>query len=628
MIFRGKRGVELTLYDAMEVVMAVAIILTFYNHAVTAGRNTDWEKRYLAGDIALTLDTATAVPGNLLYTYVPRSILEQWSDSENLYNAISTGAMAYRIHPYAVPFGLLIGYYWGTSWQPLGMIPLEISQYRFEITEGEVTVGGVNLVGGQLVRGSSATQGFVSSQLHIAASLLNPPLLTISKMDQTIDITADPSKLRIAQCPVVDTEGILDQKTVFLDPGVDQATKDIANMIGALCPNCRVLSQGSVQDKLGQLQQADLIISFSLGDTSNANDIIARIPVDAPASSKLGCLLSNRITFIPPFGNARTLPVDLASLADDDPQRILQQNVPSVMLLMGSQDMVPVIDQAKKGEIARAIYDGLRLYYGAVVASPQQSIEPVMTPYSRPEYTKQNGIAVVLPKYGQIVLNPSTVCDASICEQNFIAGKGIGENTMEKVIIHATEGGDYQGTREHFERLLNDPDPDKRQIATQWILNRDGRLLYVVPEQITVIHIAEDNRRSIGIEISNALSKCEQICQGERAAEGICMQDDCSYPSQRGLPSQEVAMYGVGYVQKKYERYNDEQMKALLKLTAEIMIRHEISRENLLRHLDISIRRGRGHTDPGPLFDWISFRRDVESMLEQYTQQTQLVASR
>jgi len=79
MVFRGKRGVELTLYDAIEVVMALAVILTFYNHAVTAGRNTEWEKRYLASDIALAIDAAQAVPGDLLYSHVPTKHPGTWA---------------------------------------------------------------------------------------------------------------------------------------------------------------------------------------------------------------------------------------------------------------------------------------------------------------------------------------------------------------------------------------------------------------------------------------------------------------------------------------------------------------------------------------------------------------------
>src|SRR3989344_4108422 len=107
MVFRGKRRVELTLYDAIEVVIAIAVILTFYNHAVSAGRNTEWERRYLASDIALTIDAAQATSGNLLSAYIPQSIRERGRDAGSvLHGAVGSSLLGGL--PFGAPAGFLI----------------------------------------------------------------------------------------------------------------------------------------------------------------------------------------------------------------------------------------------------------------------------------------------------------------------------------------------------------------------------------------------------------------------------------------------------------------------------------------------------------------------------------------
>jgi len=355
MVF-GKRGVERTLYDAMEIVLAVGILLLFWNNAVHAGQNPEWEKRYLAADLALTIDAAHAVPGNIIYVYIPQGIEEGVTKKDRV-------AWYWRL----TGPGMLVDYLRDPSYRKLGIIPIEISNYFFDIADGKVTVGNVKTVMGQKQRGSATSERYIPSQLQIAASIDNPPFLTLTKVDENIQLFSDPKQLRVSQCPVVDTTDIISQKTIVIDPR-DQATREIANMVKALCSNCRVLPQLSLEDKLGQLEKPDIIISLAVG--TEQNDVIASIPLDSDKSSKLGCIISNRVTFVSNFRQSRTVPVNLATLKADDPKRILQKDIPSTMIHIGSPQTFASLTQTQRVEISRAIYDGLRVYFGTAVANP------------------------------------------------------------------------------------------------------------------------------------------------------------------------------------------------------------------------------------------------------------------
>ena len=42
-----------------------------------------------------------------------------------------------------------------------------------------------------------------------------------------------------------------------------------------------------------------------------------------------------------------------------------------------------------------------------------------------------------------------------------------------------------------------------------------------------------------------------------------------------------------------------------------------------MRHIDVTLKyKPGGHTDPGPMFNWDQFVKDINSMLTQYRQKT------
>lgn len=184
MFFRRKRGVEWSFFTAVEVVLSMIIILVFYNSAVTIGKNIEWEKRYLAADLALTIDTAYAVPGNLLYMYVPQTIMEKGLEKNRLVLSIVYGWMLK-----GVP-GAIVGYYFGSKPQPIGLIPIDITTSTIQVVNGVVAISTPRIVDAVAMPGATAAQAFAPAQTQPEAYLPNPPFLALTKIDEEIKITS------------------------------------------------------------------------------------------------------------------------------------------------------------------------------------------------------------------------------------------------------------------------------------------------------------------------------------------------------------------------------------------------------------------------------------------------------
>ena len=171
-----------------------------------------------------------------------------------------------------------------------------------------------------------------------------------------------------------------------------------------------------------------------------------------------------------------------------------------------------------------------------------------------------------------------------------------------------------------FENWYKNNVPGKKNIGTHWVLGRNGKSIYMMPETICASHAPSVNYQSIGIELANSITLCPSVCRnGNRG----CTLDACKYPDSTAADAAFWKRWdGGNYYKKQYESFSDIQMKALLKLSAEIMIRHNIPISNLVRHVDVTAKLGKGHTDPGPLFEWAQFVKDITSMLAEYQQKT------
>ena len=175
---------------------------------------------------------------------------------------------------------------------------------------------------------------------------------------------------------------------------------------------------------------------------------------------------------------------------------------------------------------------------------------------------------------------------------------------------------------------------------THYIFGRDGNYAQHASEYASIWHSSTgkgDNKipveqwdtNTIAIEVANAVSSCQTICKtgstknykGKSAID--CLPSDCIKPislwgsKNNYLPNSDK-IYS-SFNQKSYEKYSDEQIKGLIKLVAEIMIRHNIKMNNLIRHADNTWRgSGSDHTDPGVAFDWMGFRKSVCQAINEY----------
>jgi hypothetical protein len=189
---------------------------------------------------------------------------------------------------------------------------------------------------------------------------------------------------------------------------------------------------------------------------------------------------------------------------------------------------------------------------------------------------------------------------------------------------------------------------------THYVFGRDGDYAQHASEFADIWHSSsgtEDNnipilqvdKNTIAIEVANAMYNCERfkngdpgICltakgrtyKGKTTFNNFCTLDSCKAPLyfwgsvENYLPQSDLTH---GNVKKKvkgsktFEKFSDTQLKGLVKLVTEIMIRHNINIDDLVRHSDNTWRgSGSDHTDPGPMFDWLGFKKSVCQALNQY----------
>jgi N-acetyl-anhydromuramyl-L-alanine amidase AmpD len=120
------------------------------------------------------------------------------------------------------------------------------------------------------------------------------------------------------------------------------------------------------------------------------------------------------------------------------------------------------------------------------------------------------------------------------------------------------------------------------------------------------------NRSTIGIELGN----CGPLYQKDT---GWCWDDNGTMRPYRGLmpPVRAGLAYPSGlHVEEWWEPYPDPQIEALTDLLVRIAsMGYEVAVRNLVGHDEVS--RPYGHkTDPGPLFPWTRYHRDVPRPLE------------
>lgn len=237
---------------------------------------------------------------------------------------------------------------------------------------------------------------------------------------------------------------------------------------------------------------------------------------------------------------------------------------------------------------------------------------------------------VTLGIYGPATIDPSTVCalDDS-CRfypraDNVPRPKRVG--AVNSIVLHITAGGSaYDTYRGTFFGAT-----DK---GTHYIVERDGTLMQLENEDIITYHAGcaagpncprpGINQEAVGIDLANyagdhACANCVDVTK----QQGI-------------LHGKEWTYNGTRY----WELIPEPQMKALVQLVTELMLRHGIGIDNIYFHST----KGRpaytdgtsgyscegfaadkpagiyaGHEDPGPLFNWCAFKAAVQQALREY----------
>lgn len=250
---------------------------------------------------------------------------------------------------------------------------------------------------------------------------------------------------------------------------------------------------------------------------------------------------------------------------------------------------------------------------------------------------------VTLGVYGSAELNPATPCGSDDACSFHARADNVprpvrSANQINSVVIHITAGSGsaldtYRGT---FFKAA-----DK---GTHFIIDRDGSMIQIETEDITTYHAGcgrNDpscakpgiNDNAVGIDLANygGNSNCPS-CVDVRNELMIIHGKAWSYPA------------GSQY----WEPFPEAQMKSLAKTVAEIMLRYSIPIDNIYFHSTTgrpSYLDGTsgyacenfaankpegvygGHEDPGPLFDWCTFKEAVMRAVDQYTAAQPAVAS-
>lgn len=162
---------------------------------------------------------------------------------------------------------------------------------------------------------------------------------------------------------------------------------------------------------------------------------------------------------------------------------------------------------------------------------------------------------------------------------NYTKGRPIGVNFKpikpSYLIIHAMSGS-YLGSISWFKN-------PKSKVSAHYLISQKGEVTQMVGEEHTAWHCYGLNGKSIGIEL-------------EDGKPGACMKD-------------------ATWI--KYPMY-----QKAVELAADITTRYSIPIKNIMGHNDpfvraMGIAKGFAHSDPGPYFDMVKFRKDVEACIAQ-----------
>ncbi|MCX6706533.1 MAG: N-acetylmuramoyl-L-alanine amidase [Candidatus Woesearchaeota archaeon] len=317
-----KKGV--IVYSIIKIVVSVSFALLLLWFAKEKGSQIDFEKVYLAHDVALTIDALHGIPGNAIVDYDNKYI-------QQFKNRYDISVIPYLVH---------VSRHSENAGNYVGAFPAESVQGL----ESTYPYGG-------------------SSAYPLMISLQAPSYFAFILSNGKIDVVTKREIIETG-CTQIQTSADITQQIILFEPGhyasdkgntgmgleEYRITKQIADSAVMQCKakgyQCRAVQQQELSAKISEIKDTNknMIISIHIGSSeSGQNEAIIRFPSSDEKSSKLSCIMANKLR--PDFYSVTANSIDINSIKDEDPLKVLGSASPGPAL---SLEMGNINDNVKE----------------------------------------------------------------------------------------------------------------------------------------------------------------------------------------------------------------------------------------------------------------------------------------
>lgn len=185
------------------------------------------------------------------------------------------------------------------------------------------------------------------------------------------------------------------------------------------------------------------------------------------------------------------------------------------------------------------------------------------------------------------------------------------DHPIDTITLHFSKGLSAYGTAKWGKNRRSNG-------CAHFYVNRDGEVIQAVPLDRRAMHHGLStitDKGSIGIEMAN----CGHLFLGEDANfYFIFGEDPRMYPYARyGPPKLATLKFNNGKEHTWFwESYPEPLVNAVTKLVADLVKEFSIPLHRIVGHEDVARPEGKRKLDPGPMWDWRAFMKDVCALLE------------
>ena len=123
-------------------------------------------------------------------------------------------------------------------------------------------------------------------------------VVSIIKTGNDISVSSKDIGFAKSTCPETDTSADISRMSIAIDSSGDTLSKEtagkIADALGSACESCRILGEGSLQEKKNTAAASDMAVSINIGGRGNEAAASAYVN-DNPKSEKIGCMIVNAL---------------------------------------------------------------------------------------------------------------------------------------------------------------------------------------------------------------------------------------------------------------------------------------------------------------------------------------------